>query len=48
MDCGLNVEEYSEEFDLVRSGKLHEVIYHATKRVGNPIVTVKDLKEFLE
>lgn len=46
-DCGLNKELYSPEFDVLHSGKLHEVIVHASRNLGNPLVTVNDLKELL-
>ena len=47
-DCGLPVDAYAEDFDLLHSGKFHEVLHHAAKRLGRPIVTVGDLRSLLE
>ena len=45
--CGLSVEAYAPEFDLAHSGKLHEVLYHASVALGDPLVTVADVKDLL-
>ena len=46
-DCGLPREAYDHDFDLLHSGKLHEVLVHASARLGNPLVTVADVRELL-
>jgi hypothetical protein len=45
--AGLNVDLYSPEFDISTSGKFHEVLFHASQELGNPLRTVNDLKELL-
>lgn len=47
-DCGLPLDQFSPDFDLLHSGKLHEVLVHASRRLGNPLVTVDDLRKLLE
>lgn len=47
-DCGLPVAEFRHDFDLLHSGKLHEVLHHASRRLGNPLVTVADVRELLK
>lgn len=46
-DCGLPIASYRQDFDLLHSGKLHEVLLHASRRLGNPLVTVADVRELL-
>lgn len=46
-DCGLPLDAYTPEFDVLHTGKLHEVLVHASRRLGNPLVTVDDLRELL-
>jgi hypothetical protein len=46
-DCGLPAASYHPECDVLRTGKLHEVLVHASRRLGNPLVTVDDLRELL-
>ena len=47
-DCGLNVAHYDDQFDVRASGKFHEVLVHAARRLGNPLRTVADVKELLQ
>lgn len=47
MDCGLNVDGYAHDVDLLASGKLHEVLVHASRRLGNKLTTVQDVRELL-
>ena len=46
-ECGLATDAYLPEFDLAASGKLHEVLYHASAKLGNPLATVADAKRLL-
>lgn len=46
-EAGLGQHLYSADFDLLHSGKLHEVLVHAAAKLGNPLVTVSDVKELL-
>ena len=46
-DCGLNVDLCHDTFNVRASGKIHEVLIHASDRLGNPLVTVADLKAML-
>lgn len=47
-DCGLPIEAAkNEDFDLVQAGKLHEVLYHTSHRLGNPLTTVGNLRDLL-
>lgn len=46
-DCGLPQDSYSADFDIRHSGKLHEVLLHASARLGNPLHTVADLSNLL-
>lgn len=46
---GLNPDHLqNEEFDVVHTGKLGEVIYHLATEMGKPIRTVRQLHDFLE
>lgn len=47
-DCGMSEALYTPEFDLRNSGKLHEVLVHASNRLGNPLITVNQLRELLK
>ena len=47
-ECGLSGEAFAQEFDLLHSGKLHEVLHHASAKLGNPLVTVRDVKALLQ
>jgi hypothetical protein len=42
-ECGLNVNLCVAEFDLLASGKLDDVIHHASTTLGRPIRTVHDV-----
>lgn len=46
-EAGLNASLYSEDFDLLHSGKFHEVLIHSSRAIGNPLTTVADLKDLL-
>lgn len=46
--CGLPLDSYSPEFDLLHSGKFHEVLHHAALKIGNPLITVEDLYRLLK
>jgi hypothetical protein len=45
--AGLNQDIYQQDFDLRSSGKLHEVLLHASDDLGNPLRTVSDVKALL-
>lgn len=45
--AGLNQALYQPDFDLRGSGKLHEVLLHASDDLGNPLRTVEDVKALL-
>lgn len=47
-DCGLNTACCTPEFDLRSTGKIHEVLMHAQRRLGRSLVTVQDVAELLE
>lgn len=47
-EVGLNEADYAPDFDLLRTGKVLEVVIHASRKLGNPIVTVQDVKELLQ
>lgn len=47
-DCGLNTALCTPECDLRSTGKIHEVLIHAHRRLGRSLVTVQDLTELLE
>lgn len=46
-ECGLPVDRYSGAFDIAAAGKLHDVLHHATHRLGQPVRTVDDLRRLL-
>ncbi len=46
-EVGLPLEDYSLEFDLLHSGKLSNVLIHSSNILGNPLITVGDLKKLL-
>jgi hypothetical protein len=46
-DCGLNREDYQEDYDLQRVGKLHEVLIHSAHALGFDLRTVADVKSLL-
>lgn len=46
-EVGLPIDEYSHEFDLLHSGKFHAVLLHTSHILGNPLITVGDLKGLL-
>lgn len=46
-DAGLPQDACHDDFDLARSGKLHEVLYHASHRLGNPLTTMRNLRDLL-
>jgi len=47
-ESALPLDLYSDDFDLLHSGKLHEVLVHSSNYIGNPLITVRDLKELLK
>ena len=47
-DCGLNPELVSDDFDVLATGKLGDVLYHATKRLGKEARTVRDLHDWIK
>jgi hypothetical protein len=47
-DCGLNPELLSDDFDVLSTGKLGDVLYHATKRLGKEAKTVRDLHDWIK
>ena len=47
-ECGLNIEHYTEDYNLRHSGKFFDVLVHAADRLGNPLMTVADIKTLLE
>jgi hypothetical protein len=46
-DCGLNVEHFRPDYDLIPTGKLGDIIFHAAARLGKPIRTVQDVHDLL-
>ncbi len=46
-ECGLPADSYHPDFNLLHSGKLHEVLIHAARKMGNPLVTVADVATLL-
>ena len=46
-DCGLNIERYAEDYNLRNSGKFFDVLVHASDKLGNPLMTVADVKTLL-
>jgi len=46
-ECGLSLDKFYPEFDLQHSGKLHEVLIHACRHMGNPLITVADVAALL-
>ncbi len=50
VECGLSAEAFGPDFDLSRTGKLYEVLHHASIRLGidHSLRTVGDLVHFLE
>jgi hypothetical protein len=45
---GLNQDDYHRDYDLLHSGKLNEILFHATNKLGNPLITVNDLRDLLK
>ncbi len=44
-DCGLALDQYHPDFDILHSGKLLDVLVHGSRRLGKPLVTVADLAD---
>lgn len=49
-ECGLPVHKLRPDFDVAATGKLHEVIHHASQKMGkaHPIRTVSDIQAILQ
>jgi hypothetical protein len=49
-DCGLPLHKFAPDFDVASTGKLNEVIHHASARMGrsHPIRTVRDVNALLK
>lgn len=49
LDCGIAADAVRPSYDLLRTGKLHEVIYHAARRldVDPGLTTVADVVALL-
>lgn len=47
--CGLNVQFLAPDFDVAATGKLHDVLHHASNhlRIQHPVRTVADIKRVL-
>jgi hypothetical protein len=48
-ECGLPVHEFNQYFDLARTGKLNDVLHHASLKLGieHPMRTVGDVAAYL-
>ena len=46
--CGVNVDLMQPKFDLLHTGKLGEIIYHASIELGRPIRTVQDVHDWFK
>jgi hypothetical protein len=46
--CGVNAESIQPDFDLLSTGKLGEILHHASIELGKPIRTVQDLHDWFK
>lgn len=47
-DVGLPLDAYHRDFDLLHSGKFHDVLILASRRLGNPLITLDHVRELLK
>lgn len=47
-ECGLAADSYGPNVDLLHSGKLHEVLIHSARKLGNPLITIADVAALLK
>lgn len=47
--CGLNVDAFDMDFDVVKTGKLHQLLHYASQNLGidHNLHTVRDIVHFL-
>jgi hypothetical protein len=47
-ECGVGIQHFYPEANLLAMGKVHEVLIHAARRMGNPLATVADVQRLLK